>query len=154
MRTVGPHIQVGLTRAPQHSRTFSSVVEAREGFASILARAGVGLDAQKPEKDRATDAAEQLVSIALVQPMFAKLRESGWAAEPFKANQAERTFRAMGDAEIARRMVKSGNWPLVERLAQGMRQRSQGHTPRDGSVQTGDGHGIDHIARQEALRKP
>lgn len=69
-------------------------------------------------------AAEELVAITLVQPILAQLRESDWAAEPFAPSDGEKRFGALYDAEIARRMVKSSAFPLVDALARQMRERS------------------------------
>lgn len=80
------------------------------------------------ERDRTArdprDAAEELVAITLVQPILAQLRESDWAAEPFAPSDGEKRFGALYDAEIARRMVKSSSFPLVDALARQMRERS------------------------------
>src|SRR5690606_15227257 len=55
---------------------------------------------QSPEQ-RARGAAEEFVSVTLVEPVLASLRESNWAAPPFAPGDAERTFRPMLDARVA-----------------------------------------------------
>ncbi len=82
---------------------------AQGDFARVLGRAGA--------TGNARDAAEQFVAIALVQPVLSKLRESNGAAGPFKPNAAERTFRSMLDATLARRIVGSSSWALVDSIA-------------------------------------
>jgi len=101
-------------------------------FASILARRveGPGAVEQTP-KERATDAARQLVSIALIQPMLAQLRETSKAAHPFAPTSAERQFRAMSDAHLAQDIVKAANFPLVDVLARRMLAKSEGEAAPD-----------------------
>jgi Rod binding domain-containing protein len=91
-------------------------------FSQIIASAKAKPDAETPE-GRARTAAEQLVSTALVQPIFKQMRESNNAAPPFAPNQAERTFRSFMDAAIAQKMVHAQHWGLVDRLARGMLKR-------------------------------
>jgi Rod binding domain-containing protein len=90
-------------------------------FSAILSRRveGPGGIELSPE-DEAKEAARQLVSIALVQPLLAQLRETSQAAPPFAPTSAERQFRAMADAQLAQGIVKAGNFPLVDVLAQRM----------------------------------
>lgn len=92
------------------------LAESQSSFGAVLARAAGTGEGQTPEETARTGA-EQFVSIALVQPILKQLRESSMAAEPFKANSAERTFRTMYDAEIVQRLVRQTNWPLVDRVA-------------------------------------
>ncbi len=82
-------------------------------FRSVMGRAMEG--ATKEQEARA--GAEELVAIALIQPVLAGLRESSQAAEPFAPGPYEKQFGGFVDAEIARRMVKAQNFPLVERVA-------------------------------------
>lgn len=100
----------------------TALEESQAGFASILGRAKT---AELPPEERAREAAEQLVGVALVQPVLKQMRENSWASAPFKPNQAERTFRGMMDAEFAQRMVKSQRWGLVDAVARRvLRQQS------------------------------
>lgn len=93
----------------------------RRLFEQALSKAGAGPDAS-PE-GRAREAAEQLVSAALVSPVLKMLRESTGAAEPFAPSTGERTFRQMQDTMIAQRMVKAAHWPLIDTLARRMLER-------------------------------
>ena len=70
------------------------------------------------------------MAIALVQPILSQMRASNQAAEPFKPNEAERTFGSMMDAILARRLVHSSNWGLVDTMAQ--RLRRDGVAPQVG----------------------
>jgi hypothetical protein len=113
----------GVGTAPLVTSGQSKRKSDQEMFKDILAQAKVG--GEGTPEERARKAAEQLVSTALVQPIFKRLRESNMAAAPFGPNQMERTFGPMRDAAFAQRMVGSQNWALVDRLA----QRMLGKTP-------------------------
>jgi Rod binding domain-containing protein len=113
---------VGLNR-PQGPRDDGRhpLVTAQRSFASILARdRGAPAD---PEQS-ARESAEQLVSISLVQPVLKQLRDSDGAAPPFAPTQAERQFRSLMDAELAQRLVRASNFPLVDRLARDLLARA------------------------------
>ena len=93
-------------------------------FASMLSRA-TG-ESGKTSDDRARQAAEQFVAIALVQPVLKQFRESSTAAPPFAPTQAEKQFQSLADAQLAERLVRAQNFPLVDRLAQTLLARSAG----------------------------
>lgn len=90
-------------------------------FRSVLGRAV----AQGDERSKVRAAAEELVSIALIQPILAELRESNDAAPPFAPGPYEKQFGSLMDAEISRRLVKAQNFPLVDRLARDLLKMSQ-----------------------------
>jgi len=94
--------------------------------ASLAAAIGGGEDRASADP---REAAEELVAISLVQPVLASLRDSDMAAEPFKASESEKRFGALYDAEIARRLVKSGRFPIVDALARQMRERTASAGP-------------------------
>jgi Rod binding domain-containing protein len=96
----------------------------QDEFSALLAQANASEG--KSREDRAREAAEGLVSTALVQPIFQRMRESNRAPAPFAPNQAERMFGSMLDAMYAQRMVKSQNWALVDRLAQRVLSKGAG----------------------------
>lgn len=96
-----------------------SVLEARQRgaqaeFSDVLARARA---TDGTPNSRARKAAEDLVSTALIGPVFKSMRESDHAAAPFRPNAAERSFGQMLDTTLAQRMVSSAHWPLVESVA-------------------------------------
>jgi len=88
----------------------------------------------------AREAAEEMVAISLVQPILSSLRESSDAAPPFAPGDAERRFGPLFDAEIARRITRASNFPLVDRLARQLLTQAQGgpDSPPGGKV---DAHG-------------
>jgi len=119
MERIGmPGLVSGSVMDPTLLRPQSRLLDEQAGFAGVMAQARGG-DEGTPEQ-RARTAAEQLVSTALVQPIFKRLRESNNAAAPFGPNQAERMFGSMLDARHAERMVSSQRWGLVDQLARRM----------------------------------
>jgi Rod binding domain-containing protein len=92
-----------------------------EQFDSALRRA-VGGDQKTRQTPR--QAAEEFISMALVQPILAQLRETNQAAGPFAPGAAEKSFGPLFDAEIAHRMVKSAGWGLVESVSARLNQSS------------------------------
>ena len=105
---------------PDSLRAVASSLPANSStqeFEQVLGRFDVS---QMDEKARARAGAEELLSVALVQPVLKSLRESNKTAAPFAPSQGERSFRAMMDASLAKNLVKSGNWGLVDRVAQAL----------------------------------
>ena len=121
---------------------------AAESFRSVLGRTDP--NSMTPEQ-RAREGAEQLVGVALVQPVFKQLREANEAAEPFAPGKSERTFRGMMDAQLSQRLVHSGHWGLVDRVAQMLlRKQEQGQQP----VLAAEPHtGAAHERQDAALAK-
>lgn len=115
-----------MTSTPSASRGHS--VAAQADFARTLGRSIV--DAKTSPKEQARDAAEQFVASVFVQPVLQQLRESSEAAPPFEPSQGERMFQSMLDQTIARNIVRSTNWPLVERITSDLLARSVGQEVR------------------------
>jgi len=65
----------------------------------------------------ALEAARTLVAEAFVKPVFASLRDGGFAADGFKPGAGEKRFRPMLDAALSDKVVESSNFALVERVA-------------------------------------
>ena len=101
-------------------------VDRQRDFAGILSRRFDRPGEQVDPEQQAKEAAQQLVSITLVQPLLAQLRATSTAAPPFAPTPAERQFRAMSDAHLAQEIVKAAQFPLVDRLARDMLSRSAG----------------------------
>lgn len=84
-------------------------------FASALAR--VQSSSQTPAEAEAQKAAEEFVSITLVQPILTMLREQTDAAPPFAPGAAEKAFGPLLDAEIASRITHAKGFGLVDVVA-------------------------------------
>lgn len=103
-------------------RSAPRLLDDQASFSKVLSRENHRVR-QSPEA-KARDAAEQFVSLALLQPIFKQMREAQTAPPPFGASNAEKQFRALMDAEIAQRMVKRANWTLVDRVAESLLKKS------------------------------
>lgn len=83
-------------------------------FAAVLGR---GVDRGGSPEQQARDAAEQFVSVGLVQPLLAQLRSTNQAAPPFAPSNAEKQFQSLMDASIARQITHAERFPLVDWIA-------------------------------------
>jgi Rod binding domain-containing protein len=104
-----------------------------DGSFDAMLRAGVrtGPVAEKADKVRA--AAEEFVSMTLVEPVMARMRAMNMAAEPFAPGAHEKAFAPLIDAAWSQGIVKASGWGLVDRVEQWMRQREATKTEvRDG----------------------
>jgi hypothetical protein len=109
--------------------TFGKGLAAQRSFADALgaARRAEGFDAREgrtPEA-RAREAAEMLVATTLVEPVFKQLRESNNAAPPFAPGQGEKQFGQLLDHRLSADIVKSANFPIVDRLARDLLRASE-----------------------------
>jgi Rod binding domain-containing protein len=109
--------------------SFGSGLSAQRSFADTLgaARHAEGLEAREGRSDaaRAREAAEKLISTTLVEPVLKQLRESNNAVAPFAPTQGEKQFGALLDHRLAHDIVKSANFPMVDRLARNLLNTAQ-----------------------------
>lgn len=107
----------------------SAMGAADNSFDAMLRR---GLEASgkaqgsEGDIDPVRAAAEEFVSMALVEPVLAQSRAMNMAAAPFGPGSHEKAFGPMLDATWSKSMVKTSGWGLVDRVEQWMRQRSAG----------------------------
>ena len=118
------------------ARTGNTTLHAQRSFAEALSIADRRVDAKQSPKQEARAAAEQFVAVTLVQPLLKQLRETNNAAEPFAPGEAEKQFRALHDATLAHEIVSAGHWPLVDRLARDLLQKSQSASETTPSAQS------------------
>ncbi|MAX26904.1 MAG: hypothetical protein CMJ19_20615 [Phycisphaeraceae bacterium] len=87
-------------------------------FASMLNRPGTGKAANfsDEQKREIREAAQQLVSSALILPMLAQIRESSLKSELFHGGFTEDAFGSQLDTELADRMVAKSNFPIVDAI--------------------------------------
>ena len=104
---------------------------ARESFGSGLARALGAGGAEDDGSDRAREAAEELVSAALVRPVLARMRASNGAAGPFAPGLWEKTFGPLVDGEVASRIVRASQLGIVDRIAETLTARGVGVSERE-----------------------
>jgi len=111
----------------------ANLAAVQRSFSQVLSRSSGDRPGATPES-KTREAAAQLVSTALVQPILERLRASNQAAAPFAPNQAERTFGALLDTELAQRLTQSGNWPLVDAVASRLLRRQASQAPLVGDA--------------------
>jgi Rod binding domain-containing protein len=97
--------------------------KAPDSYAGIMALA---TKAGQTREQKARDAAEQFVALTFVQPALKSLRETNQAAPPFAPSEGEKQFRALLDAEFARKIVHKAHFGLVDRLAHDLLNPSPG----------------------------
>jgi Rod binding domain-containing protein len=98
-------------------------------------------DAEKPDElarpgdkmspAQARKAAEEFVSISLVQPILAQLRKTNQAYGVFAPGEHEKQFGPLMDAEIAMRMTRASNFPLVDAVARNLQEFGQRALTKD-----------------------
>ena len=71
----------------------------------------------------ARQAAEELVSIALVQPILKELRDTNRAAGAFAPGTGEKTFGPVLDAAMAKQIVQGGRFNVVDAVERAMSNR-------------------------------
>lgn len=112
--------------------SFGRGLAAQGTFAEALgaARRADAADAGQPKDPaaKARQAAELLVSTTLVEPVLKQIRESNNAAPPFGPAPGEKQFGALLDHRLAHDIVRSANFPLVDRLARNLLNNT-GTTP-------------------------
>lgn len=114
------------------------------GFAALLAghrtapgSAGLsGASSAPPGHRGAREAAQQLVSIALVQPVLAQMRRDPFRTDMFHGGFAEDAFGARLDSILAERITQRSNLPLVDAIERTLGRHSversrDPHLPND-----------------------
>ncbi len=113
------------TRSPVDGAIFGRDRESvsRSDFAAVLGRMGLG--AGETDEQLARRSAENFVSMTLIQPLLKQLRSSTNAAPPFAPTDGEKQFQGLMDGELAQRIVRTAQFPLVDRIAKDMMERSR-----------------------------
>lgn len=129
-------MQIGSMTNPV-STGFADGAMARSGlareqaeFSRIMSMASAGntrtSQTDTDEADaKARDAAEQLVAVVLIEPIFKQMRESNQAPPPFGPTNGEKQFRSMIDAKLAHEIASAAQFPLVDRLARDLRSNQR-----------------------------
>jgi len=114
----------GLAKEQAEFARIMSMASAGGKPASLGSRAGetpTPLAEQQNADAEARDAAEQLVAVVLIEPIFKRMRESNQAAPPFAPTNGEKQFQSMLDAKLAHEITSAARFPLVDRLARDLR---------------------------------
>lgn len=111
-----------ITGARDSAATRPDSLAGRQGdFASVIARAQNRVQATPEDRQAAArESAEEFVAVTLVQPLLKQLRETSNAAAPFAPSSAELQFRGMMDAQIAQRVSRASNFPIVDVVARNL----------------------------------
>ena len=116
----------GKRDASPQSTPFATAADRQLEFANLLGRASsteLGKAAERQKSARQREAAQDMVAIALVQPILKGLRDSNRAAAPFGPGPAEKQFGGFVDAQWSRSLVRGGNFPLVKAVQRWMSER-------------------------------
>ncbi|MCH8270387.1 MAG: hypothetical protein IH985_04145 [Planctomycetes bacterium] len=111
---IGTEPRLGNLRLDVHAR--ASVRAEQEAYNRLMGRS-VRVESATTAKQRAREAAEQLVAITFVRPILEQLRESNHAAPPFGPTSGEKQFRAFLDAKLADEITRAAQFSLVDRIA-------------------------------------
>lgn len=113
----------GATALFAHGQATTDALTRRQTeFSAVLGQAKSGDGAPTPE-DRARQAAEDFVAIALVQPILKQMRESNQTPPPFGPGEGEKALGGLADAQVARSIVRQGQWSVVGSIEQQMLKR-------------------------------
>jgi len=121
---------VGEIGLPMPAPKASAKASAEIPFAERMYRANASRNTSSlslftGELRDARSAAEEFVSLSLIQPILAQMRKSEWAAEPFSPGLTEQRFGPLLDGVISRRVVKASNFGLVDAVARHLRGAAQ-----------------------------
>lgn len=98
-----------------------SAARAQADFASILGIADRGVRGGADDSAaQSREAAEQFVAKVFIEPALAISRESSDLPPPFGASSGEKQFSSLMDAQRAMELVRSSDWPIVDRLVADM----------------------------------
>jgi Rod binding domain-containing protein len=122
-----------ITRTPVTSGLHGLTLTRDRADASV-ARARSVLDERSPE-GKARKAAEDLVSVSLIEPTLKLLRETNNAASPFAPGEAEKAFGPLLDKAISERVVKASGFGIVDRLASDLLKHGKAISP--GAIDVG-----------------
>ncbi len=105
---------LGESRAAARGSGGSVLRERQSDFASVLSRRAQTLT--KGDHAAAREAASDFVAAAFIEPLLKEARANNRAAAPFAPGPAEKQFQGLMDAQMARRIARATNFPLVDRM--------------------------------------
>jgi len=117
--------------APGDNRLQASFPGILADATGATGRAGTTVSAEGV----ARKTAEEFVAVTLVQPVLAQLRATNQAWGPFAPGAYEKQFGPLLDAEVAVRMTRASNFPLVEAVTRSL-LKSHG-VGAEGAVEAG-----------------
>jgi hypothetical protein len=105
---------------------FASATRDQADFASILgvAERTLGSAGESPET-QARRAAEEFVARVFIEPVLQEARESNTQPPPFGPGPGEKTFASLMDSKRAMDLVRSADWPIVDRLTRDLTRAAE-----------------------------
>ncbi len=79
---------------------------------------------ERSPEGKARKTAEDLVSVAMIEPTLKILRESNNAPAPFGPGDMEKAFAPMLDEAISQQIVRASGFGIVDRLASDLLKQS------------------------------
>jgi len=95
------------------------------------------VDQVENEEEAVRRAVEELVSRAVVQPMFQMMRNDPLKSDLIPKSSGEETFGTMLDAKLANRIVHRSNWPLIDSLTSSLLQHRMSQQPIESNTKQG-----------------
>jgi Rod binding domain-containing protein len=107
-------------------RDFDKLLAGQSATAQVSGGAGSLTSAEAKQLRQAT---EQMVASAFILPMLQQIRQDPFKSDLFHGGQGEEMFGQLLDTQLADRIVKRTNFPLVESLYNEMARRVTGVSP-------------------------
>jgi hypothetical protein len=96
-----------------------------EGFMRLLKGGRPGGGDEDGQQQKLRQATEQLVSSALLKPLFKQMRSSPFRVERFHGGQGEKAFMQQFHTLLADRITRSTNFNLVDAIHDKMAKQYQ-----------------------------
>lgn len=111
------------------SRVQMQASRRQQGFSSMLTGSSRQAEARGlTQKQQIERASEQLVSSALIKPLFKQMRESPFKVERFHGGQGEQAFMQQLHTVLADRITNSANFNVADAIYQKMTRSVTGPT--------------------------
>ena len=117
--------------------SFDSVLSRRQGlYLDATARQQSSRGSTPEELARRT--AQDFVAAALIEPILKQLRETSSAAPPFAPGPAEKQFRGIADAQVARQIAQVSRFAIVDQVARNLLRSASALPPSMPSTTDGN----------------
>ncbi len=109
----------------KRSHMHALIEQSRNIFGQNMLQSDSSESAEASSLDALKAGATELVATTFIQPMFAMLRNDPLRSELFPESSGEKMFGPMLDAELAKRIVSSGNLPLTNAVVRQLQTLGQ-----------------------------
>jgi len=111
-------LQITPSQTPEIASLLSATAKpfgAQNNFSKLFSPNDTATDrAAKPQEDQALQAAQDLVSITLLQPLLAQARQDPFKSDLFHGGFAEDAFGDKMDSITAQQIAQRTNFPIVD----------------------------------------